>query len=86
MKKHPYLTWEVHGSTGLITQDGLSWQLTKHHGVNDARKIMDLLAKDRANACLTALATRGVPRSKLYPTGNGGEGGISVTFIPQGRK
>ena len=85
MKKHPYLTWEVHGSTSLITGSA-PWQLAKHHGVNDARKIMDLLAKDRANACVTALATRGVPRSKLYPTGNGGEGGISVTFIPQGRK
>ena len=47
---------------------------------------MDLLAKDRANACLEALIARGVPRANLYATWKGRSEALKVDFIPQVKK
>ena len=87
MKKYPEIDCEVHGSTGPAQR--APPVLAEHHQLDpiaDVQQIMDLLAKDRANACLEALIARGVPRANLYATWKGRSEALKVDFIPQVKK
>ena len=85
LKGYPTLRVEVHGETGAASS--APRQLADYldlHPIHDVGKIMDELARRRAQACLTALVARGVPASQLSVTAKGRGGRLKVDFIPDG--
>ena len=86
LREYPELRVEVHGETSAATTAprpladhfGLHWQ-------HDVQRIMDQLARRRAEACRDALVAQGVPAEQLFVTYKGRGGNLSVDFIPEGQ-
>lgn len=83
MKEYPDLPVEVLGQTGKANRAPAP--LAEHFRLDrerDVGRIMDLLAKHRAEACLEALVAAGVPRAQMRARWQGMSGEMKVDFIP----
>ena len=85
LNEYPTLRCEVHGTTGAASSVPAS--LAVHLGLDpdrDVRAAMECLARFRAQACVDALVSHGVPESRLYATASGMAGAVGVEFLPHG--
>ena len=77
---------EVHGETGAA--HSAPKQLARYlqlHPEFDVRSCMEALARARAQACVDALISMGVPPKQLFLTFTGMGGRIAVDFRPEGK-
>lgn len=84
LRDYPDLQCEVHGETGHAptAPRPLADHLRLHYHT-DVQRIMDYLARQRAEACRAALVSMGVPERQLFVTHTGRGGNIKVEFVPQ---
>lgn len=85
LKEYKQIRCTVHGETGAAK--AVPKQLADYlraDPTRDVRKCMDALAKFRAQACLDALCSYGVPRDQLLLSSQGMGGHVRVDFIPEG--
>lgn len=86
LKDYKMIRCEVHGETGAA--HSAPKPLARHlslHPEFDVRTCMDALARARAQACVDALISMGVPPRQLFLTFDGMGGRIAVDFRPEGR-
>ena len=80
----PKVACEVHGETGKA--QSAPAKLAAHlrmDPVKDVAKVMDALAKARAQACIDALIEAGVPAHRLHMSATGMGGMAGVDFRPK---
>ena len=88
MRDLPGVQMEVHGETGDVKEheaEALLGRLAKYYGKAakaDAALLCDLLAANRAKACVAALVARGVPEERFFVTFKSRTGKVETTFVP----
>jgi Ca2+-binding EF-hand superfamily protein/outer membrane protein OmpA-like peptidoglycan-associated protein len=81
--EYPTVSCRVHGTTGGASSAPRA--LADHYkldSVADVSRLMELLARNRAEACRDALVRAGVPRHRLLVSSKGMAGEMKVDFIP----
>jgi hypothetical protein len=86
LKDYKMIRCEVHGETGAA--HSAPKPLARHLGLHpefDVKSCMNALARARAQACVDALISMGVPPRQLFLTFDGMGGRIAVDFRPEGK-
>ena len=81
---YPDIGMQIHGQTGEVGEapEALARKYMKRRR-EDVVELCEILARNRAEACVTALIKRGIRPNRLIATFSGRSGHLRTDFIPQ---
>jgi outer membrane protein OmpA-like peptidoglycan-associated protein len=82
MKQHKEIALEIAGSTTKQTSAEALGNYFRLHPTDDVTKCLDLLARQRGDACFEALVRRGVEAARMWVTSHPQGEAMKVDFIP----